>query len=547
MKNQLKFQDLEKEQLDTVNFTPGTIIKGKIEAVDGQFAIVNAGLKSESRVNIKQFADAQGNIDINIGDELDFLLVTVDNGDGLTILSREQAIKNRAWDLLSDAFKSDEMIVGKVLERKKGGFLVDLGSVTAFLPGSHAFTKAVRENPEDLEGKEFSFLIVKMEKRRNNIVVSRKLVQERESIGDRKEILETMKIDDVVTGVVKNLTDYGAFIDLGGVDGLLHITDISWKRLKHPSEVIKVGEELTVKVLNHDQDNNRVSLGLKQMVDDPWVNIDRRYPPRTRLHGKVTNMLDYGCFIEIEDGIEGLVHMSELDWSNKNIHPSKILNLGDEVEVMVLDIDAERRRISLGIKQCKENPWSAFCEDHSIGDKVTGQVKSITDFGVFIGLPGGIDGLVHVNDITWDENGEERLKEISKGDELTAVIISLDPEKERISLGLKQLEDNPFEEFLTSHHKGDRVVITVSSIDDGKLLGETTQGLPVVVKKLTKEFTANINDHLEVYFLTYDKKMNMLSMSITEPKQRSGSYSRTQDKESSATFGDLMKKQLEDK
>ncbi|MAJ82386.1 MAG: 30S ribosomal protein S1 [Legionellales bacterium] len=546
MTNQLKFKDLENQQSSKINITPGAIIKGTIIAIDGQFAVVDTGLKSESRVSLKQFSDVSGNINATIGDEYEFLLETVDNGDGVTILSREKAIRNKVWDELSKAFKAEEMIVGKVIERKKGGFLVDLGSVTAFLPGSHAFTKAVRENPEDLEGKEFSFMIVKMEKRRNNIVVSRKLVHDKENDGDRKELLNSMKIDDVVTGVVKNLTDYGAFIDLGGVDGLLHITDISWKRLKHPSEVIKVGEELNVKVLNHDQDNNRVSLGLKQMVEDPWSNIDRRYPPKTKLMGKVTNMLDYGCFIEIEDGIEGLVHMSEMDWSNRNIHPSKILNLGDEVEVMVLDIDAERRRISLGIKQCKQNPWLSFSEDHAIGDKVTGKVKSVTDFGLFIGLPGGIDGLVHVNDLTWDENGEEKLKEIKKGDEMTAVIISLDSEKERISLGLKQLEDNPFDEFLTSHSKGDRVVITISTIDDGKLTGETTHGLPVIVKKLASDFSANIGDHLEVYFMSYDRKLNALAMSLSEIKHKATKYTKSnQGSDSSATLGDLMKKQLD--
>ena len=546
MTNQLKFKDLENQQSSKINITPGAIIKGTIVAIDGQFAVVDTGLKSESRVSLKQFSDVSGNINATIGDEYEFLLETVDNGDGVTILSREKAIRNKVWDELSKAFKAEEMIVGKVIERKKGGFLVDLGSVTAFLPGSHAFTKAVRENPEDLEGKEFSFMIVKMEKRRNNIVVSRKLVHDKENDGDRKELLNSMKIDDVVTGVVKNLTDYGAFIDLGGVDGLLHITDISWKRLKHPSEVIKVGEELNVKVLNHDQDNNRVSLGLKQMVEDPWSNIDRRYPPKTKLMGKVTNMLDYGCFIEIEDGIEGLVHMSEMDWSNRNIHPSKILNLGDEVEVMVLDIDAERRRISLGIKQCKQNPWLAFSEDHAIGDKVTGKVKSVTDFGLFIGLPGGIDGLVHVNDLTWDENGEEKLKEIKKGDEMTAVIISLDSEKERISLGLKQLEDNPFDEFFIISLKGDRVVITISTIEDGKLTGETTHGLPVIVKKLPSDFSANTGDHLEVYFMSYDRKLNVLAMSLSEIKHKATKFTKSsQGGDSSATLGDLMKKQLD--
>ncbi len=543
MTKQINFKDLETKQSSIINLKPGTIIEGKVIRIDGQYAIVDSGLKSESRINLKQFADVKGNIAVEIGDAFEFLLETIDNGEGCTILSREKAIKNRAWTKLSESFESKQIIEGKVIERKKGGFLVDLGSVTAFLPGSHAFIKSVREAPEDLENKTFNFMIVKMEKRRNNIVISRKLVHDMETDGDRKELLEAMKIGDIVTGVVKNLTDYGAFIDLGGIDGLLHITDISWKRLKHPSEVISVGQELNVKVLNHDQDNNRVSLGLKQMVDDPWINIDRRYPSRAIIKGKVTNMLDYGCFIEIEDGIEGLVHMSEMDWSNKNVHPSKVLNLGEEVEVMVLDIDAQRRRISLGIKQCKSNPWEKFAEEHSIGDKVTGVVKSTTDFGVFIGLDGGIDGLIHVNDITWKEDADEKLKEIVKGDELTAVIVSLDPEKERISLGIKQLESNPFDDFLSSHNKGDRVVITVLNVEEGRLNANTMQGLPAIIKKLPDDYKANEGDHLEVYFLNYDRKFNALVMSMTEPRIRT---SKTSDsRESRATLGDIMKKQFD--
>ena len=549
MSKVITFQMLEEEQFNKIHISPGTLISGKIVDINGDYAIIDAGLKSECRVPVKQFISDEGENNANIGDEYEFLLETIDDGHGATIMSREKAIRSRAWAKIADMFEQEQLVTGTICERKKGGFFVNIGALKAFLPSSHAFIKSVREQPEDLEGQVFNFKIVKMEKRRNNIVVSRRLVHEQEAGEDRRELLEAMKIGDIVSGTVKNLTEYGAFIDLGGVDGLLHITDISWKRLRHPSEVIKVGEQINVKVLNHDRDNNRVSLGLKQMVDDPWVNIDRRYPIKSRVFGKVTNMLDYGCFIEIEDGIEGLVHMSEMDWANKNIHPSKLLSLGDEVEVMVLDIDVDRRRISLGIKQCKENPWLEFAQNYQVGDQVSGEVKSKTDFGVFIGLPGGIDGLIHVNDLTWKEDPQTMLSEITKGDELKAVILTMDIEKERISLGVKQLEDNPFDDFLTSNSRGSRVVITIESIEDGKILGKTSGDLPIVIKRLSDGFNANVGDHLEVFYQSYDRKLNALVMSLTEIKRsvQKSDYSDIQSsgEKSGVSFGDLIKKELD--
>ncbi len=544
----ITFKMLEEEQFNKIKISPGTLITGKMVDINGDYAIIDAGLKSECRVPVKEFISDEGENNATIGDEYEFLLETIDNGDGATIMSREKAIRSRAWNKLADFFEQEQLVTGTICERKKGGFFVNVGALKAFLPSSHAFIKTVREQPEDLEGQVFNFKIVKMEKRRNNIVVSRRLVHEMEQGEDRRELLEATKIGDIVSGTVKNLTEYGAFIDLGGIDGLLHITDISWKRLKHPSEVIKVGEKINVKVLNHDRDNNRVSLGLKQMVDDPWVNIDRRYPIKSRVFGKVTNMLDYGCFIEIEDGIEGLVHMSEMDWANKNIHPSKLLGLGDEVEVMILDIDAERRRISLGIKQCKENPWIEFAQNYQVGDQVSGEVKSKTDFGIFIELPGGIDGLIHVNDLSWKGDPQSILNDIAKGEEVKAVILTMDTEKERISLGVKQLEENPFDDFLSSHSRGSRAVITIESIEDGRIYGKTSSELPIIIRRLSSDFSANVGDHLEVFFQSYDRKSNALVMSLTDVKRTTNrsefTDSSSKDK-GGVSFGDLIKKELD--
>ena len=544
----ITFKMLEEEQFNKIKISPGTLITGKMVDINGDYAIIDAGLKSECRVPVKEFISDEGENNATIGDEYEFLLETIDNGDGATIMSREKAIRSRAWNKLADFFEQEQLVTGTICERKKGGFFVNVGALKAFLPSSHAFIKTVREQPEDLEGQVFNFKIVKMEKRRNNIVVSRRLVHEMEQGEDRRELLEATKIGDIVSGTVKNLTEYGAFIDLGGIDGLLHITDISWKRLKHPSEVIKVGEKINVKVLNHDRDNNRVSLGLKQMVDDPWVNIDRRYPIKSRVFGKVTNMLDYGCFIEIEDGIEGLVHMSEMDWANKNIHPSKLLGLGDEVEVMILDIDAERRRISLGIKQCKENPWIEFAQNYQVGDQVSGEVKSKTDFGIFIELPGGIDGLIHVNDLSWKGDPQSILNDIAKGEEVKAVILTMDTEKERISLGVKQLEENPFDDFLSNHSRGSRAVITIESIEDGKIYGKTSSELPIIIRRLSSDFSANVGDHLEVFFQSYDRKSNALVMSLTDVKRTTNrsEFTDTSSKDKGGvSFGDLIKKELD--
>ena len=551
MVKKIHFKDLENQELHQVNMQPGAMINGVIKSIDGDFAIIDAKLKSEGRVSLKEFINEDGEIEAKINDEYEFYLDCIDDGYGHTVLSREKAVRARVWKKLEDAYEQTEQVSGKITERRKGGFIVDLGSIKAFLPGSHAFIKSVREMPEDLEGKIFNFRIVKMEKRRNNVVVSRRLVHELESNQERRELLESMKLGDMVTGTVKNLTEYGAFIDLGGIDGLLHITDISWKRIKHPNEVIKIGQELQVKVLNHDRDNNRVSLGLKQMIDDPWVNIDRRYPVGTRIFGKVTNMTDYGCFVEIEDGIEGLVHMSEMDWSNKTIHPSKIVSLNAETEVMVLEVDEERRRISLGIKQTRDNPWTEFSNQYNVGDKIEGEVRSVTDFGVFIGFEGGIDGLVHVNDISWTENNEEKLHEMKKGDVVKTTILAIDSEKERISLGIKQLENNPFETFTSNdkNAKGTRIVMEVTEFNGSHVVGKVEGNLPAIIKKVPSEFKVSKGDLLESFLVTYDRKGNILILSLTEPdaaRQHSVKEKKpAKAQPAKATLGDIMKQHLD--
>jgi len=447
------FAELFEESLKTVDMVPGTIVTGVVIDIDKDWVTVHAGLKSEGVIPAEQFRNELGELNLQIGDEVQVALESVEDGFGETKLSREKAKRAEAWKILEAAHVAEEVIKGVINGKVKGGFTVDVAGIRAFLPGSLVDVRPVRETTH-LEGKELEFKVIKLDQKRNNVVVSRRAVLEQANSVERDELLATLQEGQAVKGIVKNLTDYGAFVDLGGVDGLLHITDMAWKRIKHPGEIVNVGDEIDVKVLKFDRERNRVSLGLKQLGEDPWIQITKRYPEGARVKAKVTNLTDYGCFAELEEGVEGLIHVSEMDWTNKNIHPSKVVQLGDEIEVMVLDIDEERRRISLGLKQCQENPWDAFARTCAKGDKISGKIKSITDFGIFIGLDGGIDGLVHLSDISWHEAGEEAVRKYKKGDELETVVLAIDPERERISLGIKQLETDPFSEYVSVNDKG---------------------------------------------------------------------------------------------
>ncbi|MEO1963623.1 MAG: 30S ribosomal protein S1, partial [Cycloclasticus sp.] len=454
------FAELFEESIKSAELTPGTLITGLVVDITNDSVIVNANLKSEGNVPRWQFVDAKGELEVAIGDEVEVVLDMVEDGLGSTLLSRDKAKKAAAWKFLEKAAEEKETVIGVITGKVRGGFTVEVGGLSGFLPGSLVDVRPLRDT-SFLEGKDLEFKVIKLDEKRNNVVVSRRAVLETEYSAEREELLKNLKEGAVLKGMVKNLTDYGAFIDLGGVDGLLHITDMAWKRVKHPSEVIEIGQDIEVIVLRYDEEKKRVSLGMKQLGEDPWVNILGRYPVGSKLNGKVTNLTDYGCFIEIEDGIEGLVHVSEMDWTNKNVNPAKVVSLGDEVEVMVLEIDDTRRRISLGMKQCKGNPWEDFSAIHKKGDKIKGLIKSITDFGVFIGLDGEIDGLVHLSDISWDEKGEAELQSYKKGMEIETVILAIDSDRERISLGIKQLEQDPFQEFLGSYEKNSIVKGTV--------------------------------------------------------------------------------------
>ena len=458
------FAELFAESLAQQEMRQGEVITAEVVRVDYNFVVVNAGLKSEAYVPIDEFKDDRGEVTVKAGDFVSVAIESVENGYGDTILSRDKAKRLAAWMNLEKALETGELVTGTVTGKVKGGLTVMTNGIRAFLPGSLVDTRPVKDTTP-YEGKTFEFKVIKLDRKRNNVVVSRRAVVEANMGEERAKLLETLKEGAIVKGIVKNITDYGAFVDLGGIDGLLHITDLAWRRVRHPSEVVQVGQELEAKVLKFDQDKNRVSLGLKQLGEDPWVGIARRYPQGTRLFGKVTNITDYGAFVEVEAGIEGLVHVSEMDWTNKNVDPRKVVTLGDEVEVMVLDIDEERRRISLGMKQCKPNPWEDFAQSHKKGDKVSGQIKSITDFGVFIGLPGGIDGLVHLSDLSWNESGEEAVRKYKKGDELEAVVLGIDTDRERISLGIKQMGGDPFSNFVSTHDKNTLVKGTVKSVE----------------------------------------------------------------------------------
>ncbi|GAB3751166.1 30S ribosomal protein S1 [Lysobacter olei] len=548
----------EQSQQFLTKLKPGAIVVGTVVDVRGDVVVINAGLKSEGIVPIEQFRNDAGEIDVGIGDQVKVALDSIENGFGETVLSREKAKRAMVWDELEEALEKNETITGRISGKVKGGFTVDIKDVRGFLPGSLVDVRPVRDSTY-LEGKELEFKLIKLDRKRNNIVVSRRAVVESEHSEEREQLLEKLVEGAILKGVVKNLTDYGAFVDLGGIDGLLHITDMAWKRVRHPSEVVEVGQELDVRVLKYDRERNRVSLGLKQLGEDPWDNIARRYPANTRVFGKVSNVTDYGAFVEIEPGVEGLVHVSEMDWTNKNVNPSKIVQVGDEVQVMVLDVDEERRRISLGMKQVTSNPWETFSVLHKKGDKVEGQIKSITDFGIFIGLDGGIDGLVHLSDISWNTTGEDVVRNYKKGDTLEAVVLAVDPERERISLGIKQLEQDPMGHFVASNAKGSIVKGIVKEVDAKGATVELEGGIEgyIAARDIARERIDDASQHLKVgqeveaKIIGNDRKGRSMQLSIkakdyAEEAEAMADYNRQSAEASSGTtkLGALLREQL---
>ncbi len=515
------FAQLFEESLTKIQLQPGKLITGEVVYMDEEVVVVHAGLKSEGVIPLAEFKDANGEVSIKVGDIIEVVVEAIEDGMGETRLSREKACRAKAWVDLEKAFEVQSIVTGVMTGKVKGGYTVTVNTVRAFLPSSLVDVRPVRD-PSYLEGKELEFKVIKIDQKRNNVVVSRRAVVEKEISAEREALLSGLEEGQIVKGVVKNLTDYGAFIDLGGIDGLLHITDLAWKRVKHPSELLKIGDEIEAKVLRYDRERNRVSLGMKQLGDDPWVDITRRYPEGTRLFGKVTNITDYGSFVEIEPGVEGLVHVSEMDWTNKNVHPTKVVQLGDEVEVMILDIDTERRRISLGMKQCKPNPWEEFAANHQKGEHVKGKIKSITDFGVFVGLEGGIDGLIHLSDLTWSRPGEEAVHDFKKGDEVEAIILAVDPERERISLGIKQLETDPFSGFVAQYGKGSIVKGTVASVDAKGAVIKLAEGVEgfLRVSEISRERVEDARtllkdgDEVEAKITAIDRKNHKLTLSV---------------------------------
>jgi small subunit ribosomal protein S1 len=551
--NNESFADLFEQSIGATVVRPGTTVPATILNITPDFVTVNTGLKSDANI----YADEFRGEDIVVGQQINVVVEALEDGFGSTRVSREKARRSEAWDILEKAFETGERIIGIVSERVKGGFTVDVNAVRAFLPGSLVDVRSTREAVA-LEGKELELKVIKMDQKRNNIVVSRKAVIEEESGGDREALLETLEEGQEFVGVVKNITDYGAFIDLGGIDGLLHITDMAWKRVKHPSEVLKLGDEIRVKVLKYDRDKQRVSLGLKQLGEDPWLDIARRYPANTRLFGHITNITDYGCFVQIEDGIEGLVHMSEMDWTNKNIHPNKLVHPGQEVEVIVLEIDEERRRISLGMKQCMQNPWDQFASQHEKGEKISGKIKSITDFGIFIGLEGNIDGLIHLSDISWQEPTEATIRDYKKGDEVEAVILSIDPERERISLGIKQLQEDPTAGPAEKFPKGAVVTGAVVSVDKKSVLLKLDDDMQGQIRSsdISNISSDNPEDHFSVgdtvtaRVIGLDKKTNICNLSIKALDEgsvatKSGKKSQPSEETiSNTTLGDLLREKM---
>lgn len=550
------FAELFEKSLQGKGTRIGDVVKGTIVSIDNKFVLVNVGLKSEGAIPIEQFKSHDGTLESSIGDEIDVVVESLADDFGETRLSRDKAKRAEAWIRLIKHHENGDTIIGFVSGKVKGGFTVEIDGVRAFLPGSLVDIRPIHDT-SDFEGRELEFKIIKVDEKRNNIVVSRRAVIEAESSAERSKLLEQLEEGQVVTGIVKNLTDYGAFIDLGGVDGLLHITDIAWKRVKHPSEVLKIGHEIKVVVLKFDKDRSRVSLGMKQLHSDPWVNIKERYPVNTRLTGKVTNITDYGCFVELEEGIEGLVHMSEMDWTNKNIHPNKIVQVGDDVEVMVLEIDEERRRISLGMKQCSANPWLVFSENHAKGDHIVGSIKSITDFGIFIGLEGEIDGLIHLSDISWEEPGEQSIRRYKKGDEIEAIILAIDPERERISLGIKQLQHDPFANYVDEHQRGSIVKGIVTQVEPKLVIVKLAENVEGRVKasEISQEKVNDANDYLKVEdeieakIISINHKDRAINLSM-KSKDEETTEKKPQKKGKSAeviktTLGDIFKEQME--
>lgn len=543
------FAQLFEESLQEVETRPGAIVKGTVVKIQKDLVLVDAGLKSESAIPAEQFMNANGELEIEVGDEVDVALDAVEDGFGETILSREKAKRFEAWLQLEKAYENEETVIGVINGKVKGGFTVELNGVRAFLPGSLVDVRPVRDTGH-LEGKDLEFKVIKLDQKRNNVVVSRRAVIEKENSAEREELLENLQEGQEVTGIVKNLTDYGAFVDLGGVDGLLHITDMAWKRVKHPSEIVNVGDEINCKVLKFDRERTRVSLGLKQLGEDPWSDIATRYPEGARLTGRVTNLTDYGCFVEIEEGVEGLVHVSEMDWTNKNVHPSKVVNLDDNVEVMVLEIDEERRRISLGLKQCKPNPWEEFAKAYQKGDKVSGKIKSITDFGIFIGLDGGIDGLVHLSDISWNNAGEEAVREYKKGEEVEAVVLQVDAERERISLGVKQISEDPVNNYLTATKKGAIVTGTITEVDAKGATVELSEGVEgyIRVADISRDRVEDASDVLkagetvEARFMGVDRKNRVLSLSIKakDEAEEKAAVESVNNQQDDSAFGNAM-------
>ncbi len=553
------FADLFEESLQTVEMAPGSIVTGVVIDIDKDWVTVHAGLKSEGVIAVEEFFDDNGELAVEIGDEVQVSLETVEDGFGATKLSREKARRAESWIALEAAQSADEVVIGVINGKVKGGFTVDLNGLRAFLPGSLVDVRPMRETSH-LEDKPLEFKVIKLDQKRNNVVVSRRAVMEAINSSEREELLNNLEEGVTLKGVVKNLTDYGAFVDLGGIDGLLHITDMSWKRIKHPSEVVNVGDDIDVKVLKFDRERNRVSLGMKQMGEDPWSDIKGRYPEKVKVKATVTNLTDYGCFAELEDGVEGLVHVSEMDWTNKNVHPSKVVQVGEEIEVMVLDIDEERRRISLGMKQCFTNPWDDFGGQHAKGDKISGTIKSITDFGIFIGLNGGIDGLVHLSDISWNETGEDVVRNYKKGDELETVILAIDSERERISLGIKQLADDPFSNFIADNEKGGLIKGVVKEVDvkfATITLGEDIEGM-LKASEVSQDKVEDVRsvlkvgDEIEARVIGTDRKNRVINLSI-KAKDMAEEKAAIQDHKkqesdnaaSPTTIGDLIKAQME--
>jgi len=548
------FAQLFEESLASQRIRPGQILTGRVIEVTPDVVVVSAGLKSEAVIPTAQFKNERGEIEVKVGDDVEVALDSVEDGSGETRLSREKAKRARTWERLETAFEKGEVVTGLINGRVKGGFTVEIDFVRAFLPGSLVDVRPVRD-PSYLEGKTLEFKVIKLDQKRNNVVVSRRAVVEQEYSAERSELLEKLQEGAVIRGVVKNLTDYGAFVDLGGIDGLLHITDMAWKRVKHPSEVVNVGDEIDVRILKFDRERQRVSLGLKQLGADPWQNIARRYPSGTRLFGKVTNIADYGCFVEIEEGVEGLVHVSEMDWTNKNVNPSKVVHIGEEVEVMVLDIDEERRRISLGIKQCKPNPWREFADNYNRGDHVTGQVRSITDFGLFIGLPGGIDGLVHLSDLSWDVAGEEAVRQYQKGQTVEAIVVAIDPERERISLSVKQLAKDPFSTWIAEHPKGSIVRGLVREVDAKGAVVDLGGGIDGYLRasELARDRVEDaramlkVGDEVEAKFTAVDRKVRTIALSIKAKdmaEEQEAMQNYRSDSTTGTSLGDLLKEQI---